>query len=91
MVVSFVWGVAMFSETPQSLGLALLGIGLILLGIVGLSLCNTEYFKALEARRTGATSTDTQALLLQNPESSGAADDSKPGELSLSFLFARTS
>ena len=53
VVVSFVWGVALFQETPSILALALLGLGLVLVGITGLSLCNTDAMKRLELRRSG--------------------------------------
>ena len=51
VIISFIWGVAIFHETPNWLGMALFGLVLILVGITGLSICNTDPVKSLEARR----------------------------------------
>jgi glucose uptake protein GlcU len=47
VIVSFIWGVALFQESPSQIGLAILGLILILIGIVGLSVCNSDKVKSL--------------------------------------------
>jgi glucose uptake protein GlcU len=51
VIISFIWGVALFGEHPASLGLALLGLVMILAGIVGLSVCNSEAIKRCGKKR----------------------------------------
>jgi hypothetical protein len=63
VIVSFIWGVALLGEAPSSIGLAILGLLLILLGIVGLSVCNSDGVKKLEDRRRGSASVQEQPLL----------------------------
>jgi glucose uptake protein GlcU len=39
MLVSYLWGIAVFGETPVRLGLSLLGLCLLILGVFGIALC----------------------------------------------------
>ncbi len=74
VIVSFIWGVALFGETPASIGLSILGLLLILAGIVGLSVCNSEPVKRIGRKRESAA--DEQLLLA--PEKAALNDATPP-------------
>lgn len=85
VIVSFIWGVALLNELPSAVGLAIVGLLMIVMGIVGLSVCNTDVVKRLEQRRVGSQLSE-QPLLSSDKVINEPAEAGPPGGEKKVFL-----
>jgi glucose uptake protein GlcU len=77
MLVSYLWGVAVFGETPVRLGLSLLGLCLLILGVFGIALCEKIGKVALEEahHKRQDESPETMSLIARNNSEETSTDN----------------
>jgi len=69
ILISFLWGAVVFSDHVKNIPLSIVALVLLLVGIAGLSLSNTNYVKRFEKKPTSPTkSVDETAHLINTTE-----------------------